>query len=308
MNFGLCLIGAKDTTIRIAEYMLEHISKPDCIITVDEAAVNTDAIAGFSSIEAFARRNGIGLYKVKNYSMADAGSRRFFTQNSFGIGICAGWQRLIPQYVLDAFQAGIFGFHGSCAYLPFGRGRSPMNWSIIKGDRRFILNMFRYDAKADSPNVFERRMFEINEHDTIRILQYKSLLCSCEMAGELWKAYKKGPVPINTDTKDPDSLYPKRTPQDGKISFTARTAEIYDLIRGVTRPFPGAFALIEGTDVSVRIWDAVPFDSILDFSGYRVGEIIEVFDGHPIVRTLDGSLIIRDYECSAALQKGLVLV
>ena len=44
----------------------------------------------------------------------------------------------------------------------------PLNWSMILGDTRFNLNLFRYDEKADSPNVFATEMFQINEHDDIR--------------------------------------------------------------------------------------------------------------------------------------------
>ena len=55
------------------------------------------------------------------------------------------------------------------------------------------------------------------------------------------------------------------------------------------------------------IWDAVPFDEMLDFSGYRPGEVIEVFDNQPIVRTVDGSLLVRRYEAAVVLKAGDVL-
>lgn len=308
MNYKLCLIGAKDTTVSMAAFMCEQIAKPDCIITVNETSVKTEAIAGFSSIDEFAEAKQIKVFKVNDYSMMDEETKRFFSENSFELGVCVGWQRLIPQYVLDSFSAGIFGLHGSCAYLPYGRGRSPMNWSVIKGDKRFILNLFKYDAGADSPNVFANRMFEINEHDTIRTLQYKNLICSYEMVRELWDAYTQNNIKIKTDSKDFDSVYLKRTPKDGKIDFSARTAEIYNLIRGVTKPFPGAFAFRNHTDGAlVRIWDAVPFDAIMDFSKYGVGEVIDICDQQPIIRTLDGSMIIRNYECQTPLTKGDVL-
>ncbi len=309
MNYKLCLIGAKDTTLRMASYLCEHISKPDCIISINESSVNTDSIAGFSSLDSFATTEQISIFKVSDYAMTDAKTRRFFSENTFELGICVGWQRLIPKYVLDTFSMGIFGFHGSCAYLPYGRGRSPMNWSIIKGDERFILNLFRYDEHADSPNIFSKRMFEINEHDSIRTLQYKSLLCSYDMVKDLWQAYTQNNISITSTSKDFDSVYAKRTPSDGKIDFTTRTREIYNLIRGVSKPFPGAFAYLNHAKGSiVRIWDAVPFDSIIDFSSYRVGELVELFDRQAVVRTLDGSLLIKDYACQTVLKKGDILV
>lgn len=218
-----------------------------------------------------------------------------------------GWQRLIPRAVLERFHEGVFGFHGSCGYPPYGRGRSPLNWSVINGDTRFVLNLFRYDEKADSPNVYQNRMFEITAFDTIRTLQYKNLLASYDLASNLIQDYKNHSIQIHQDYKDFDTLYPKREPKDGKISFYAKTREIYNLIRGVTRPFPGAFCFCSDSAQQITIWDAVPFDSMLDFSGYSPGEIIDVFDNMPIIRTIDGSLLLKEFEAPTVLTKGVIL-
>lgn len=309
MNYKISIIGAKDTTITMAEYFLNNICKPDCIITIDENYVNAKDISGFSNIELFAEENKIEIFKVKNYSMKDKETNDFFNNNSFEIAICMGWQRLIPLNILNKFKFGVFGFHGSCAYLPYGRGRSPLNWSIIKGDERFILNLFKYDEQADSPNVFTNRTFQINKYDTIRTLQYKYLLCSYEMITELIKAYNNNKIEINYSSKDYNHFYEKRTPQDGKIDFTSRTMEIYNLIRAVTKPFPGAFAYIKNyTDSRITIWDAVPFDSFINFSKYEPGEIIDIFDNMPVIRTLDGSLLIKNYETTHKINPGNILI
>lgn len=250
------------------------------------------------------QKYGIELFKTCSYSLTDKEAVDFFEQNIFDVAISLGWQRLIPKSVLDAFKFGVFGFHGSCAYLPFGRGRSPLNWSLLLGDRRFILNMFKYDKEVDSPNIFSSKTWEITDFDTIRTIQYKKLLCSKDQIKDLLKAYCEGTITINTNSKDMDSWYGKRTADDGKIDFNLRTKHIYNLIRAVSHPFPGAFCYCDG--IKVIIWEAIPFDMILDFSAYRVGEVIDVFDGNPVVRTLDGSLLIKEYE-SDDLKPGCVL-
>lgn len=307
MHYDICVIGTKDTTIKLAEYLSENICSPDLIITIDPSAVNTANISGYSPVSDYAREKNTALFMAADYSLQDEASAKFFGSSTFGLGVCMGWQRLIPKSVLDRFSAGIFGFHGSCGYLPYGRGRSPLNWSIINGDTRFILNLFKYDEHADSPNVYKNRMFEINPHDTIRSIQYKNILLSYELVSSLIKDYRAGAIRINTASKDFSTLYPKRKPEDGKIDFRCKTRDIYNLIRGVTAPFPGAFCCLRDGGYKVQVWNAVPFDSVMDFSGYEAGEVIEIFDGMPIVRTLDGSLLIRKYECEKSIVKGDIL-
>jgi UDP-4-amino-4-deoxy-L-arabinose formyltransferase/UDP-glucuronic acid dehydrogenase (UDP-4-keto-hexauronic acid decarboxylating) len=212
-----------------------------------------------------------------------------------------GWQRLVPEPVLNCFRYGIYGFHGNCGYLPFGRGRSPLNWSLILGDTRFNLNLFRYDEKADSPNIFATEMFSLTPYDDIRTAQYKNMISSKNLIRKLLAVYaeaaEKGTdIPLRTKSKDFDSWYGKRTAADGKIDFHQRTRDIYNLIRGVAAPFPGAWATL-ADEVKITIWAAHPFDEIMDFSGYAPGEIIDIFDEKLIVRTVDGSLLIDRYEC-----------
>jgi methionyl-tRNA formyltransferase len=305
VHYKVVIFGVKDTTKSMVKYISENICSIDLIVTIDENVQLANNISGFSSLSVLADKYEISVYEADSYALTSKSCKDFFIHNTFDIGISIGWQRLIPEYVLNCFTYGVFGFHGSSGYLPYGRGRSPMNWSIIKGDTRFILNLFQYDALADSPNIFDRTMFEINLHDTIRTLHYKNILCAKKMIKHLIVSYQSGSIDIQKDSKDFDSWYYKRTIEDGKIDFHLKTREIYNLIRGVSAPFPGAFAYLNGE--KIIIWQAYPFDSVLDFSEYIPGEVIDVFEGNLLIRTIDGSLIITKYECRVEILPGKIL-
>ena len=120
---------------------------------------------------------------------------------------------------------------------------------------------------------------------------------------------EKGEVTIHTDSKDFDSWYNKRTAADGKIDFKDRTRNIYNLIRGVAAPFPGAFCYADTEDDAhkVTVWQAHPFDEMIDFSGFAPGEVVDIFDGKLVVRTVDGSLLIDKFEAGFEITKGMVL-
>lgn len=302
MLYKVAIFGVKETTRKMLQTIHDQLHTVDLVITVDETVIKKNHISGFASLSELTQERNIKLFQTASYSLMDDRCHSFFDQNEFDIGISMGWQRLIPKYVLDRFRFGVFGFHGSAGYLPFGRGRSPMNWSIINGDERFILNMFRYDEQADSPNIFENILFDITPYDTIRTLHYKSLLCSQIMVQHLLEAYTAGEIRLKTSSKDFDLWYKKRTPEDGKLDFHGKTRDIYNLIRGVTRPFPGAYSMVNETRVT--IWEAHPFDGVMDFSKYAPGEVIAIFDSNLIVRTVDGSIIITDYDTKTSIIVG----
>lgn len=300
MKYNVVVFGVKDTSENIVTFIQENICPVDLVITISPEVTKRNQVAGYKGLSVLTKKYGIPVHEADSYFLTDEKTQKFLSENEFDIGISMGWQRIIPASVLDRFKYGIYGFHGNCGYLPFGRGRSPLNWSIILGDTRFNLNLFRYDEKADSPNVFATEMFSITPHDDIRTAQYKNMICSKNLIRKLLKAYETDSITIRTKSKDFDSWYHKRTAVDGRIDFHGRTREIYNLIRGVAAPFPGAFAYVgeEKEELRITIWEAHPFDEIIDFSDYAPGEVIDIFDGKPVVRTVDGSLLIDRYECA----------
>jgi UDP-4-amino-4-deoxy-L-arabinose formyltransferase/UDP-glucuronic acid dehydrogenase (UDP-4-keto-hexauronic acid decarboxylating) len=119
-----------------------------------------------------------------------------------------------------------------------------------------------------------------------------------------------GKITIRTDSKDYDSWYNKRTAADGKVDFKERTRNIYNLIRGVAAPFPGAFCYVneENEDNKVTIWQAHPFDEMINFSAFAPGEVVDIFDGKLVVRTVDGSLLIDKFESTREVKTGDILI
>lgn len=306
MKYKVVVFGVKDTSENIVSFIQEQICPVDLVITISPEVTKKNQVSGYKGLSVLTEKYGIPVHEADSYFLTDEKTQKFIAENAFDIGISMGWQRLIPPSVLDAFRYGIYGFHGNCGYLPFGRGRSPLNWSIILGDTRFNLNMFRYDEKADSPNVFATEMFSISPHDDIRTAQYKNMICSKNLIRKLLKAYAEDNIVIRTESKDYDSWYNKRTAADGKIDFRGRTRDIYNLIRGVAAPFPGAYAMIG--EEKVIVWEAHPFDEMIDFSAYAPGEVIDVFDKKPVVRTVDGSLLIDRYESGREIVVGDLLI
>jgi methionyl-tRNA formyltransferase len=283
------------------EYIHKELHPIDLVITVDGGLKSN--IAGYQDIKSVAQDLGIPVHVVKKYSLKEEEDIDFFQQNTFELGISIGWQRLIPEEILNRFENGVFGFHGSSGYLPYGRGRSPINWSIINGHKRFINHCFQYNAEADKGRINSVRTFEINEFDTIQTLQYKTLLVGKEQIASLISQYRENSINLFQQSSNPSSWYPKRSPEDGKISLQTKTSDIYNLIRGVSKPFPGAF-LLSSDNQKLIIWEAYPFDQIIDTFSYQVGEVLEVFGKQFILKTIDGTLFIKDYSYNQEIAKG----
>ncbi len=162
MKYKVVVFGVKDTSENIVSFIQEQICPVDLVITISPEVTKKNQVSGYKGLSVLTEKYGIPVHEADSYFLTDEKTQKFIAENAFDIGISMGWQRLIPPSVLDAFRYGIYGFHGNCGYLPFGRGRSPLNWSIILGDTRFNLNMFRYDERRTARMCLRRRCFPLH--------------------------------------------------------------------------------------------------------------------------------------------------
>ena len=303
MKYKVVVFGTKQSTSYLINKFKDDI---DLVVTVnDNKSYN---IAGKGDVIGTANDNNIECYSTDDYTLKSC--KEFFENNEFDIGISYGWQRLIPNSILTKFKHGIFGTHASPLGLPYGKGRSPLNWSIIRDFRQVYFNLFKYEVKADSGMIYSKTKFEINDWDTIESIKVKDLIVTKSQVGKLIEDYNNNNIKLFSQKDNiEETFFPKRSPKDGKIDLSLGVRDTYNLIRGVTKPFPGAFLMCD--DMKVTIWNAVPFDNQLDFSDYKVGEIIKFVEGTSkfILKLVDGTLLVNDYECEKNyhFRKGLIL-
>ena len=207
-----------------------------------------------------------------------------------------GWERLVPGAVLESLGQFAVGMHGSPFGLPRGRGRSPLNWSLITCQSRFVTYLFRYDPGVDSGAILGSRTFEIGIHDDIATLHMKNRIAMYQLLVALVPLIERGEAPLTPQATEGVTYYPKRKASDGGIDWRHSTLGIYNLVRAVAPPYPAAFCFHRGRKLSVL--EARPFDTALFESGMKPGTVLDVSPslGSFVVKTTDGSLIVRRFE------------
>src|SRR5699024_6299315 len=86
----------------------------------------------------------------------------------------------------------------------------------------------------------------------------------------------------------------KRTPADGLVDFSLPAKDIVNLIRAVSRPFPGAYFYCHG--VRVRVWKAGAYTGP-QRTGV-VGQVLGKIDDKLIVQAADCPVLLHDLTAS----------
>ena len=261
------------------------ISKvPVSLLITNDIESHNGIISGGVGLENL----GVEILKLKSFDMSEDVENLISLE--MDILLVMGYQRLVPRAVIDSVKLGAFGFHGSSEFLPKGRGRSPINWELIAGKNRFISHMFRLEPDADSGEIFDHFIFDINDFDDCKTVYYKASISMRRMLERTVPKIIKGTSSSKSQEGEP-TFFPKRSPKDGLIDWSLGTLQIHNWVRALTRPYPGAFS------GGITIWRGQPFTDMLVDQRSVPGEVIETFNyGDFLVRTGDGSFLVIDHD------------
>jgi len=196
------------------------------------------------------------------------------------------YRTMIKPAVLAIPPQGALNLHGS--YLPRYRGRVPVNWAVINGERETGATLHYMVEKPDAGDIVDQEKVPIaftdSAHDVFAKVTAAAELV-IERAWPLLRAGTAGRLPMNLA----EGNYCRgRKPADGCIDWSRSAVEIYNLVRGVTHPYPGAFSFLAGE--KIIIWQAWPLDG-----SAAPGEIVS--HSPLLVGTGQGLLEIRSLQC-----------
>lgn len=164
------------------------------------------------------------------------------------------YRNMIKTEVLDIPTQGSLNLHGS--YLPKYRGRVPVNWAVINGEIDTGATLHYMVEKPDAGDIVDQERVLIDITDTAHDVFGKVTDAAVTVIARTWPRLRQGTAPrIPMDLKS-GSYFGGRKPADGQIDWSMSAVQIYNLVRGVTHPYPGAFTFLD--DRKVIIWQAWP--------------------------------------------------
>lgn len=150
------------------------------------------------------------------------------------------YRKMVKPEILDLLPAGGLNLHGSL--LPAYRGRCPVNWVLVRGERETGVTLHYMTPRPDDGDIVAQRRIAIDDDDTARTLFDKSVAAANKLLDEVLPAVREGRAPRTPQDSARASYFGGRRPEDGEIDWSRDAREIRNLVRAVTRPYPGAYS------------------------------------------------------------------
>lgn len=289
-------VGCHEEGVEAFRQTLEDGGEVCAFITLDDAAFGKRS-AGSRAYEALCRAHGVPYETVHTIKGDDACA--LIEKYRPDLLVVLGWSEILPARLLKIPTIGAVGAHASP--LPHGRGSAPINWALIRGERETGNTLMWLSEQVDAGEIVDQVRFPITPYDTCKTLYDRVAEANAVMLRRLLAKLEAGErpsYPARNLTDEP--ILPRRHPQDGLIDWNQSGEAIYDFIRALTRPYPGAFTFLNGK--KLLIWKA----SLLPVSaGVGPGEIAGNAVGFDeaacglVVGTRTGALLVAEIEDEA---------
>jgi methionyl-tRNA formyltransferase len=159
------------------------------------------------------------------------------------------FRHMIGTPLLKVPAQGALNMHGSL--LPKYRGRVPVNWAVIRGERETGATLHYMVEKPDAGDIVDQQAVPILPDDTAAEVFRKVTVAAELVLHRSLPLLLAGKAPRRPQALAQGSYFGGRKPEDGCIDWNETAVTIHNLVRGVAPPYPGAFTTVAGKHLRI---------------------------------------------------------
>ncbi|PMV25363.1 MULTISPECIES: bifunctional UDP-4-amino-4-deoxy-L-arabinose formyltransferase/UDP-glucuronic acid oxidase ArnA [unclassified Pseudomonas] len=179
------------------------------------------------------------------------------------------YRNLLSEALLATASKGAFNLHGSL--LPKYRGRAPANWVLVNGETETGVTLHRMVKRADAGAILAQQKVIIERNDTGLTLHAKLRDAASTLLRDALPQLAQDKLTETAQDESQATYFGRRTAADGKLEWKKPAEELFNLVRAVTQPYPGAFCAVG--EHKLIVWQA---EVVKGNEGLAPGRVISV--------------------------------
>src|SRR3989338_1672588 len=241
------------------------------------------------------------------------------------LGIVASYGKIIPSQYLEMPRYGFLNIHPSL--LPKYRGPSPIQTTIMKGDKKTGVTIIKLDEKVDHGPVLARREFSILptpravckafgdawpkqllrlqrpgnfQFSNQKELERELAKLGAELLIEILPQYIIGKIEAKPQEHEKATFTKLLTREDGRIDWNKTAEEIYNQILAL-HPEPGTWTIWQ--DKILNIIEVNHIEVKPQYGSHGLGEVVRV-NNEIAVTTKKCYLILKQIQLEGGKEMG----
>jgi len=152
--------------------------------------------------------------------------------------VVVAFGQILPLTILHIPKGGSINIHGSL--LPKYRGPAPIQWAMLRGERRTGITTMLMDVGIDTGDILLQQATNIREDENADQLHHRLANMGAEMIVETLHRLRRGTLYPHAQKHDDATYAPMLKKEDGHIPWEQPADRLDAFIRAMT-PWPGAY-------------------------------------------------------------------
>lgn len=185
------------------------------------------------------------------------------------IMVTCAYGQILSDEILTLTKYGVINIHASL--LPKYRGSSPVQWSIICGEKEVGVTIMQTVKQVDAGDIILQDKITLNgDENTAQVLEALAPV-GAKLVVKALDLIDDGKATFIKQDESEVSHFPMLKKEDGKLEFNKTAFELANFIRGMN-PWPGAFTFTEYGMLKVKKALAL---SDTGYENAKIGEVVE---------------------------------
>ncbi len=202
--------------------------------------------------------------------------------------VVAAYGRILPKSILQLPPMGCINVHGSL--LPRHRGAAPIQWAVIRGDKRVGVTIMNMDVGMDTGDILQPASIEVKQDDTAGSLFFKLAELGGDTLVKTLDLLRQKKLAPQKQDHSAATMAPPLNKGDGCVDWNMAAGELHCLIRGLD-PWPMAYSFLNGKRIRLFSPEVIYKDS-----DQPAGTILMGNKQGILVAAGDNCLLIREVQ------------
>ncbi len=244
----IVFFGSSEFAVPSLEALIKSPHKVLAVVTQPDRKSGRHLILTPTQIKTLADELNLPIYQPENMQSPELITQLEKLKPNLFIVVAFG--QILPETILKIPKLYAINLHASL--LPRYRGAAPVNWVIIKGEKKTGVTVIKMNKYMDRGDIILQKEIKILDSDTTLSLDKKLAREGAKLLLETVNLIEQNKASFTPQREEESTYAPKLNKKDGLIDWRKTALEINNHIRGVV-PWPGAFTYFKGK--LLKIWE-----------------------------------------------------
>lgn len=234
----ILFLGTPDFAVEALKKILATRHEVVGVVTQPDRKRNRGEIS-FSPVKECAIENNIKVYQYESIRKEGVDDIKAINPD---IMVTCAFGQIISQEILDIPKYGVVNIHASL--LPKYRGSSPIQWCLIKGEKKTGITIMRTALAVDSGDILLQKEIDILPDENAGELFDRLAVLGGEAIVEALEIIDSGKAKYVPQDESKATHYPMIKKEDGHIDWSQSNIDIFNKMRGFT-PWPSVYSFLD---------------------------------------------------------------